>query len=126
MRVLVCGGRYYGTTPRQRELIYATLDEIAPKHVLEGGASGADARAREWCRHHKIANTTFPADWEGHGKAAGPIRNKQMLTEGKPDIVVAFPGGRGTANMIAQAQAAGVPVREIQERRTAPRQEEGR
>ncbi|MEM9912925.1 MAG: hypothetical protein AAF922_19365 [Pseudomonadota bacterium] len=44
------------------------------------------------------------------GRAAGPIRNKEMLDEGCPDLVVAFPGGRGTANMVKQAQAAGVEV----------------
>jgi hypothetical protein len=123
MKVLVCGGRDYGVTLSQRRLIYATLDEIAPKHVIEGGALGADARAREWCRHHKIANTTFPADWATHGKAAGPIRNKQMLVEGRPDLVVAFPGGHGTANMIAQAQAAGIPVRAVLSGEPARREE---
>jgi hypothetical protein len=43
----------------------------------------------------------------------GPIRNKPMLEEGKPDLVVAFPSGRGTANMMKQAREAGVPVRVI-------------
>jgi len=52
----------------------------------------------------------FPADWSRHGKSAGPIRNRQMLIEGRPDIVVAFPGGKGTANMIKQAVEAGVKV----------------
>ena len=47
----------------------------------------------------------FKADWDKFGRAAGPIRNAQMLREGKPDLVVAFPGGRGTANMVAQAKA---------------------
>lgn len=46
-----------------------------------------------------------------NGKAAGPIRNQRMLDEGKPDLVVAFPGGRGTADMVRRAKAAGVPVR---------------
>ena len=57
----------------------------------------------------------FPADWIRHGRAAGPIRNEQMLREGCPDLVVAFhddPGlGRGTADMVRRALAAGVPVR---------------
>lgn len=47
------------------------------------------------------------------GKAAGPIRNQRMLDDGKPDRVLAFPGGRGTANMVKLAKAAGVPVHEI-------------
>ena len=56
----------------------------------------------------------YPADWDTHGRGAGPIRNKQMLEEGKPDLVIAFPGGKGTANMIGQAKEAGIPVREIE------------
>lgn len=57
----------------------------------------------------------FPADWTTHGKAAGPIRNSQMLKDGQPDLVVAFlgPNSRGTANMISQAEKAGVPVKVI-------------
>jgi len=48
-----------------------------------------------------------------HGRAAGPVRNAQMLAEGKPDFVVAFPGGRGTADMCKQARARGVKVVEV-------------
>jgi UDP-N-acetylmuramoylalanine-D-glutamate ligase len=61
----------------------------------------------------RIPVETYEADWDTHGKAAGPIRNKRMLDEGKPDLVVAFPGGRGTANMISQARKAGVEVIEV-------------
>jgi hypothetical protein len=55
----------------------------------------------------------YRADWAKHGRAAGPIRNKQMLEEGKPDLVVAFPGGQGTANMMSQVREAGVRVMAI-------------
>ena len=61
----------------------------------------------EWAR---IPVKEYPADWQKHGRAAGPIRNQQMLDEGKPDLVVAFDGGRGTADMIARAEKAGVRV----------------
>jgi hypothetical protein len=53
----------------------------------------------------------YVAQWKKHGRAAGPIRNQRMLDKGKPDLVVAFPGGRGTADMIRRAERAGVPVR---------------
>jgi hypothetical protein len=53
------------------------------------------------------------ADWAGLGRKAGPIRNEQMLSEGQPHLVVAFPGGRGTAHMVGIARAAGVEVIEI-------------
>jgi UDP-N-acetylmuramoylalanine-D-glutamate ligase len=55
----------------------------------------------------------YPADWKLHGKSAGHIRNQQMLDESKPDIVIAFPGGRGTANMIKRAKKAGVEVFQV-------------
>lgn len=63
-----------------------------------------------YARERNIPVRAFPADWTTHGKAAGPIRNSQMLKEGLPDLVVAFlaPDSRGTANMIAQAEKAGV------------------
>lgn len=55
----------------------------------------------------------FPADWGSLGKAAGPIRNSLMLTEANPSLVIAFPGGKGTADMISKARAAGVKVIEV-------------
>jgi hypothetical protein len=66
--------------------------------------------AGEFAKWKGIAVKEYPADWQKHGKAAGPIRNRQMLEDGKPDLVIAFSGGRGTANMISQARAAGVKV----------------
>lgn len=112
-RVLVCGGRDFA----DRELFDDVMSEVASQrrisHIIQGGASGADALAREWCVKWRYTYEHFPADWKRDGKAAGPIRNQRMLTEGKPDLVIAFPGGRGTADMIRRAEAAGVPVRRI-------------
>lgn len=79
--------------------------------LIQGGAGGADLLGRCWARMHGMKPITVPADWKRYGRAAGPIRNKRMLTDFKPDLVVAFPGGRGTADMIRQAEAAGVAVR---------------
>jgi hypothetical protein len=53
------------------------------------------------------------ADWGQYGAPAGPIRNKTMLTQGRPDVVLAFPGGTGTADMKRQARRAGVRVVEV-------------
>lgn len=109
MRVLACGGRdFFG-----RNLVYAVLDPMVIDVLIEGEAPGADTLAREWATEQGIPVERYPADWNRHGKAAGPIRNRRMLVEGKPDLVVAFPGGRGTANMISQAEAAGVKVLKV-------------
>jgi hypothetical protein len=50
-----------------------------------------------------------PADWRRYGRAAGPIRNKEMLAH-RPQLAVAFPGGTGTADMVGKAKAAGLDV----------------
>lgn len=79
--------------------------------LMQGGADGADYLANEWAKTKAgIKRWVCKADWKKHGRSAGPIRNARML-EWKPDLVVAFPGGRGTKNMVTQAQAAGVPVK---------------
>ena len=83
--------------------------------LIHGCAKGADLLAEQAWANLKIEGYVerFPADWVKHGKAAGPIRNKQMLDEGKPDLVIAFlaKDSRGTKNMIEQAEKAGVDVK---------------
>lgn len=113
MKVLVCGGREY----MDESFVYKTLDEIHKKTpitlIIEGGARGADAYAYHWweCSNiDQVCLKTYPADWKKYGMGAGPIRNKQMLDEGKPDLVVAFPGGVGTADMVRRAKWENVPV----------------
>lgn len=118
MRVLVCGTRYYSEDLKL--LIYSELNRRSDiKTIIEGGARGADAIAAGWAVETQgaraaVALESFPADWNKHGKGAGPIRNQKMLDEGKPDLVLAFhtdPGlGKGTADMVRRAKKAGVPV----------------
>lgn len=81
--------------------------------IIHGGARGADSLAAYWAAHSGVPFETYQADWKQHGRGAGPIRNKRMLSEGKPDLVVAFPGGSGTAHMVRIAREAGVKVMEV-------------
>jgi len=112
MRVLVCGGRDYN----DREAVISVLSGIAGERmrpietIIEGGAKGADASGRAYAYITDAECETYEADWKRFGNRAGPIRNQRMIDEGKPDLVVAFPGGRGTADMVRRAKAAGVPV----------------
>ena len=114
MRVLVCGGRDYFDEKTMRTVLdkyfYGREDVL-----ICGMAKGADLMSRRLVR--EIAPDAhveeYPADWSKYGKRAGYIRNQQMLDEGQPDIVIAFPGGRGTAMMVKIAKEAGVPVHEI-------------
>lgn len=112
-RVLVCGGRDY----QDRERLFVVLDEHHARQpitvLIEGGADGADRFASMWAFEHEIDSDTFFAKWKVHGRAAGPIRNQRMIDEGRPDVVIAFPGGRGTADMMKRARAAGVEVIEV-------------
>ncbi len=131
MKVLVCGGRTFGSIPnradipdelrrerqKQSDFVSDTLDVMfqfeLPELLIEGGAPGADTCGMWWATKVGVPIKTFPADWGKHGKSAGSIRNQRMLFEGQPDLVVAFPGGNGTADMVAKAKRAGVEVREI-------------
>lgn len=109
MRVLVCGGRDFS----DQGLLFRLMDtlKLSPKDtVIHGGAFGVDALAGKWARDRNIPEVVFAADWKKHGKAAGPIRNIEMATSGKPDIVIAFPGGRGTEHMVTTAQGLGLKV----------------
>lgn len=108
MRVLVCGGRDYADWSHVYSVLYS-LDP-QPTVIIEGGATGADKFAREWAYVEGCPNETFAADWKSDGRSAGPRRNARMLADGKPDLVVAFRGGRGTADMTAKAERAGIPV----------------
>lgn len=109
MRLLVCGGRGYNDLARGR----AVLDRFHAKHpvsiLIQGGANGADFMAAQWALANGIHCAEVAALWRAYGKAAGPKRNAAMLSLA-PDAVIAFPGGAGTANMVAQAEAAGVKV----------------
>lgn len=103
MKVLVCGGRDYD----DRDKVFSVLDGLKEKYgidyVIEGGAKGADSIAKEWRQERGIIGATFKADWNKWGKRAGVIRNTSMLFAGNPDYVIAFPGGRGTENMLEQS-----------------------
>lgn len=110
MRLLVCGGRDFSDTA----LLERILDDIHSKTpvtcLVHGAARGADTLAAQWAASRGVPALAFQADWERDGRAAGPLRNARMLEEGRPDSVVAFPGGRGTADMVARSRRAGLPV----------------
>lgn len=120
MRVLVCGGREFDDYETLRLELFKVFDGVPFKEALliEGGAKGADFLARVWAKGNGVPYKEYPANWKTHGYRAGPIRNQQMLDEGKPDLVVAFPGGEGTADMVRRAKKAGVEVIEVENERS--------
>jgi predicted polyphosphate/ATP-dependent NAD kinase len=120
-RVLVCGGRDYGSQDGQLDRLRRTLDaaldaaQSAGKVavIIHGNARGADLLADQYAREKSIRVLPFPADWNLHGRRAGPIRNIKMLTESQPHVIIAFKGGDGTAHMMKIGREAGVPVYEV-------------
>ena len=116
-RVIFCGSRNWHSW---HPILDAVL-EMATEHpdlvVVTGGARGADEMVDAYARKLGLVVEKFPADWQGRGQAAGPIRNAAMLAAGA-DEVVAFKDDfdysmrrGGTENMIRIAQRAGVPTR---------------
>lgn len=96
--------------------IWDLLDKLASEnditHVIQGGADGADRLGKDWAHMSNIPYSNYPALWHKHGKRAGPLRNQQMLDEGKPNLVIGFttPESRGTWDMIRRAKNANVEV----------------
>jgi hypothetical protein len=95
VRLIVCGGRDYA----DRERVFAVLDELRPCEIAQGEATGADSLAKAWAAERGVPCARFPALWNVEGKSAGPKRNRRMFSGFEPDGTVAFPGGRGTADM---------------------------
>jgi hypothetical protein len=109
MRLLVTGGRFWN----QREEAYKWLDmiheEMGVTVLIHGDAKGADRLCRDWALENNIETEAYPItkeDWRIIGNKAGPIRNQQMIDEGKPDMLMAFLGGTGTAHMKRIAKKA--------------------
>lgn len=110
MIILICGGRDF----KDWNMFVAAMVEASvhlPKKycIVSGGARGADAFARRWAMQNNIPYFECPAWWE-FGNSAGTIRNGWMIEFMKVSLVIAFPGGSGTANMKNQARRKKIPV----------------
>lgn len=128
-RVLVCGGRFFN----DRDFIWNKLIELDAEHgpfkvVIHGCATGADQEGMGWAQACGRLHAPFKAAWRdiSHPNAvirqgagylydalAGHRRNQRMIDEGRPELVIAFPGGTGTADMVKRAKAADIPVIEV-------------
>jgi ribA/ribD-fused uncharacterized protein len=105
MKLLVSGGRDFDDV----EFIVTHLNRLHKARtitqLIHGAAKGVDTIAAFWADESGILPRPFPAEWVEYGRhRAGPIRNQQMLDEGRPDALFAFPGGSGTADMVERAE----------------------
>lgn len=110
MKVIVCGGRNYNN----KDYVFAALDDFHVKNpistVVHGAANGADTLAEFLAKRRNIPSIAYPAEWNKYNKAAGFIRNTKMIHEENPEMVLAFPGGNGTAHMCRLAKENGLLV----------------
>ncbi len=129
MRLLVCGGRAVPYTKETYAWVSNNIADalgwvaveddmdtwLAPDGtvIIHGVESGIDFLADQWAVSHWVPIKEYRADWENLGKNAGAIRNQQMIDEGKPDLVLVFPGGMGTADVVKRAKKAGIPIKEV-------------
>lgn len=109
--MIVCGGRRYEPVQEDQAVLEALVSFFRPHTIFHGDCVGIDKCAASVLGSHPVEPQirAFPADWEHYGDAAGPIRNKRMADEaaqgsGSAVVVVAFPGGAGTAGMVRIAQ----------------------
>ena len=115
MRVIICGGRDFTDRGLMCEALYHALNVRAASceaTIVHGGAPGADTLAASidgeaWGCDFK--HEVHTADWDRYGRAAGPRRNQEMVDAGA-DMLIAFPGGRGTADCVRRAEKAGIRV----------------
>ena len=115
MRILITGSRMWVNREAiAAELSSAIVGVSAPVVVHGGCPTGADAIADRLARLYGCAVEVYEADWDQHGRAAGPVRNQKMVDLGA-DVCLAFPLGdsRGTRDCMRRAFAAGIPVREV-------------
>jgi hypothetical protein len=110
MRVLVCGGRYYENTDAVHQELMRFHWRNPINVIIHGGVSGAGIAAEAWARRNRVDVVRYPPNWECLGKRAERLRNDFMLADSRPDVVIAFPGGRDTADLAAKAMAAGIQV----------------
>jgi hypothetical protein len=141
VRILVCGGRKYNDRATVHHELYALCPDsvgdtpndtwLAPRDmvIIHGGADGADLWADEWAILNGLVPLEFKAAWHDlsavpckvahylggatYNALAGVNRNQKMIDEGKPDLVLAFPGSTGTEDMVRRAIAAGIEVRRV-------------
>lgn len=114
LTLMMTGSREYNDPARLWDVCTYVKHEVYPITLrgISGGARGADREFEAWCNDHDVPHQRYPADWKRHHAAAGPIRNTQMVTEGRPDLGLAFGmvRGSGTEDATEKLKLAGIPV----------------
>jgi len=114
MGVLICGDRFWTDYDSIKRFVASVKAKYPDTVIIQGECKGADLMAKQAAIELGLEHIDFPADWNKYDNKAGPIRNTQMLVEGKPDVVVAFhtdiKHSKGTKDMVSKAKKAGIRV----------------
>lgn len=108
MKVIITGGRLYNDSDKIKEV----LDFFKPTLIIHGDCAGADTLAKEYAIERGITHKPYPYP-KSYGRAGGPIRNRQMCSENKDGLLIAFPGNNGTASCIREARNLGMEIYEV-------------
>jgi hypothetical protein len=108
MKTIIAGGRDYFFSEEEFDKLDNFITKNPISEVVSGGADGVDSDGILWAISQNIPYRKFVADWQKHGWAAGPIRNRQMAEYA--DALIVFPGGRGTDNMVLEATKRGLKI----------------
>lgn len=112
-RVLITGDRHWNCLRLAERIVERLLVRYEDLVIVHGAAKGVDEVFALACDALDVDHEPYPADWTKHGKAAGPIRNREMVASGITFVVAVhrrLVGSRGTRDCVRQALAAGIPV----------------
>lgn len=108
MIAIIAGGRDYRLGKYERTFLDELLAQYHFTHVIHGDQQGADRGGAFWAKRRGLKVTPYPANWARFKKKAGPLRNEKMASIA--NLLIAFPGGHGTNDMIDRAYAHGLEI----------------
>ena len=111
MKLIIAGGRSYIPQFRHLNMIATLLNTLRPTEIVSGAAPGADAFGEAIAKALRLPCTQFKANWEAHGKGAGPMRNADMAQYA--DACILLPGGRGTESIRLMAKRENIPIYDL-------------
>lgn len=111
MKVVIAGSRHL-TDVKYLDIIQECIkrSKFEITEVVSGGAKGIDQFAIEWAKKTFIPYKVYQPLWDAYGKAAGPLRNRQMADYADGLIAIWDNSSRGTANMIDEMKKLNKPV----------------
>lgn len=111
MKVIIAGGRDI----REMKYVEKGIEEsnFHITTIVQGGCSGVDELAKTYAIKNNIQHKEFKAEWDYHGRKAGPIRNKQMADYADVLILIWNGQSRGSWNMREQMEKLGKPIYEV-------------